>query len=163
MEDSRRIETQYQILIEADEERRSKKQVAGAKSQRSASDHTNKDTCVPVNEDFLFDVSIERRELCPVYWHGPVYEGECNSPATSADAADMANASSPWDLVFPGRLKLKAMRRKSCFAVGRSEYTTRPAHYSADMAKGYLKMKAWIELGEHHFKTKAKIKLIIYM
>ena len=31
---------------------------------------------VPVNEDFLFDVNIEERELAPVYWLGPVYEGE---------------------------------------------------------------------------------------
>lgn len=31
---------------------------------------------VPVNEDFLFDVDIERRELAPVYWNGPVYEGK---------------------------------------------------------------------------------------
>ena len=30
---------------------------------------------VPVNEDFVFDVDIEQRELAPVYWHGPVYEG----------------------------------------------------------------------------------------
>ena len=30
---------------------------------------------VPVNEDFLFDVDIEARELAPVYWLGPVYEG----------------------------------------------------------------------------------------
>lgn len=30
---------------------------------------------VPVNEDFLFDVDIEERELAPVYWLGPVYEG----------------------------------------------------------------------------------------
>lgn len=29
---------------------------------------------VPVNEDFLFDVDIEERELAPVYWEGPVYE-----------------------------------------------------------------------------------------
>lgn len=29
---------------------------------------------VPVNEDFLFDVDIEERELAPVYWLGPVYE-----------------------------------------------------------------------------------------
>ncbi|KAM3507659.1 hypothetical protein MY11210_007056 [Beauveria gryllotalpidicola] len=71
--DSRRIEVQYQSLIEADEERRSMKG-SEASSQCSASDPTSKDTCVPVNEDFLFDVSIKRRELCPVYWLGPVYE-----------------------------------------------------------------------------------------
>lgn len=29
---------------------------------------------VPVNEDFLFDVDIERRELAPAYWLGPVYD-----------------------------------------------------------------------------------------
>jgi hypothetical protein len=29
---------------------------------------------IPVHEDFLFDVDIEQRELCPVYWLGPIYE-----------------------------------------------------------------------------------------
>ena len=29
---------------------------------------------VPVNEDFLFDVDIKKRELMPVYWEGPVYD-----------------------------------------------------------------------------------------
>jgi hypothetical protein len=31
-------------------------------------------TKVPVNEDFLYDVDIEKRELLPAYWLGPVYE-----------------------------------------------------------------------------------------
>ena len=31
-------------------------------------------TKVPVNEDFLFDVDIEERELGPAYWEGPIYE-----------------------------------------------------------------------------------------
>lgn len=29
---------------------------------------------VPVNEDYLFDVDVKRRELGPAYWVGPVYE-----------------------------------------------------------------------------------------
>lgn len=29
---------------------------------------------VPVNEDFLFDVDIEKRELAPAYWLGPIYD-----------------------------------------------------------------------------------------
>jgi len=29
---------------------------------------------VPVNEDYLFDVDIEERELAPVYWLGPIYD-----------------------------------------------------------------------------------------
>ncbi|KAJ6782644.1 hypothetical protein PWT90_00197 [Aphanocladium album] len=75
VEDSRRIEAQYQTLLEVDEKRRDKKDGAEVtRSHRSASDLINKDTRVPVNEDFLFDVSIEKRELCPVYWLGPVYE-----------------------------------------------------------------------------------------
>ena len=32
------------------------------------------ETKVPVNEDYLFDVHIEKRELEPAYWLGPVYE-----------------------------------------------------------------------------------------
>ncbi|KAK4991469.1 hypothetical protein LTR50_001861 [Elasticomyces elasticus] len=31
-------------------------------------------TSVPVNEDFLFDVDVEARELAPAYWLGPVYD-----------------------------------------------------------------------------------------
>ena len=31
-------------------------------------------TRVPVNEDYLFDVHIEKRELEPAYWLGPTYE-----------------------------------------------------------------------------------------
>lgn len=34
---------------------------------------------VPVQEDYLFDVDIERRELLPVYWLGPVYEARRGS------------------------------------------------------------------------------------
>ncbi|KAI1609907.1 phospholipase A1 [Exophiala viscosa] len=37
-----------------------------------SSEPTN--TKVPVNEDYLFDVHIEKRELQPAYWLGPVYE-----------------------------------------------------------------------------------------
>ena len=29
---------------------------------------------VPVNEDYLFDVNVDERELTPAYWLGPVYD-----------------------------------------------------------------------------------------
>lgn len=29
---------------------------------------------VPVNEDFLFDVDVDKRELAPAYWLGPIYD-----------------------------------------------------------------------------------------
>ncbi|KAG7111041.1 phospholipase C20G8.02 like protein [Verticillium longisporum] len=58
--DSRAIEAAYQTLLE--------------KSERSASAGKlpKTTTNVPVNEDYLFDVNIEQRELSPVYWIGPV-------------------------------------------------------------------------------------------
>lgn len=31
------------------------------------------DIAVPVNEDYLFDVHVKKRELVSAYWEGPVY------------------------------------------------------------------------------------------
>lgn len=36
-------------------------------------DGANDTVRVPVNEDYLFDVDVEKRELAPAYWLGPVY------------------------------------------------------------------------------------------
>lgn len=45
----------------------------GLSSEAEASDK-EAGTQVPVNEDWLFDVDIEKRELAPVYWLGPIYD-----------------------------------------------------------------------------------------
>ena len=49
-----------------------------AKHNTSINDGTGKEKGgvfkVPVNEDFLFDVDIEERELAPTYWLGPIYD-----------------------------------------------------------------------------------------
>ncbi|OAX81080.1 hypothetical protein ACJ72_04584, partial [Emergomyces africanus] len=37
-------------------------------------DQTSQNVKVPVNEDYLFDVDVQKRELCPAYWLGPIYE-----------------------------------------------------------------------------------------
>jgi len=92
--DSKALEAEYQKLLEQTESTRS--QVPGsihpATRKRKADatgrnpDDTAEDTAgnpdsppigtrVAVNEDFLFDVDIESRELAPVYWLGPVYDG----------------------------------------------------------------------------------------
>lgn len=34
----------------------------------------NHATTVSVNEDYLFQVDIAKREISPVYWEGPTYE-----------------------------------------------------------------------------------------
>lgn len=50
----------------------------GSKQNTSINDATNIEkggpVKVPVNEDFLFDVDVERRELAPAYWLGPIYD-----------------------------------------------------------------------------------------
>ncbi|KAI7898419.1 uncharacterized protein BX663DRAFT_262258 [Cokeromyces recurvatus] len=34
----------------------------------------NNNTIVPVNEDYLFQVNLLKREISPIYWEGPVFE-----------------------------------------------------------------------------------------
>lgn len=82
--DSRAIEAAFQKLAdeaEAAELRQFKGQnILGNHGQdaleESVVDSKSKTgrTKVPVNEDFLFDVDIEERELAPAYWPGLVYE-----------------------------------------------------------------------------------------
>ncbi|KAI1372953.1 DDHD domain-containing protein [Hypoxylon crocopeplum] len=90
--DSRSIENAYQKLLEELEDERGKgpasRQIqSSSKRRRAVSSEENPNTNlekedtrqqgglrVPVNEDFLFDVDIEERELAPVYWLGPIYD-----------------------------------------------------------------------------------------
>lgn len=68
---------------------------------------------VPVNEDYLFDVDVEQRELGPAYWLGPVYdvrrgtwfyqEGAVQRPCDENLAAQLEE----------GYLKVKAWRLQS--------------------------------------------------
>jgi hypothetical protein len=81
--DSRRTEARYQKLLEAVEEERDapgesdKRPSKRPKSSQAGvlDDSQKGHTRVAVNEDYLFDLDIEERELAPVYWLGPIYEG----------------------------------------------------------------------------------------
>ncbi|KAL1593929.1 hypothetical protein SLS60_010662 [Paraconiothyrium brasiliense] len=75
-DDSRSIENAFQKTAaeaEAVETRRGILSPPGAE-QASLSKVPETSTKVPVNEDYLFDVEIETRELSPAYWLGPVYD-----------------------------------------------------------------------------------------
>lgn len=90
--DSRAIENAYQKLLEEWEDSRGRgagirrmpsssirKPTESNKEQPNTSIDSDTHTPgqgvrVPVNEDFLFDVDIEQRELAPVYWLGPIYD-----------------------------------------------------------------------------------------
>ena len=93
--DSRAIESAFQKLADEDEAAAQKESStgdhglthgsraravseAGSKKNTSINDATGKEqggrVKVPVNEDFLFDVDVENRELAPSYWLGPIYD-----------------------------------------------------------------------------------------
>ncbi|KAJ6103253.1 hypothetical protein N7486_005680 [Penicillium sp. IBT 16267x] len=66
LKDSQSIETTYLRLSEIEDSKGNSQ--APPKSSNSVSKK------VPVNEDYLFDVDVEDRELGPAYWIGPIYE-----------------------------------------------------------------------------------------
>ncbi|KAJ5898605.1 hypothetical protein N7504_008893 [Penicillium tannophilum] len=66
LKDSLSIETTYLRLSEIEDSKGS------SQAQPKSSDPVSKK--VPVNEDYLFDVDVEDRELGPAYWIGPIYE-----------------------------------------------------------------------------------------
>lgn len=81
--DTRSIETAYQRVLESTEVERERsnsgptRNFSGprrALTPDSEEGHKEDGIKVPVNEDFLFDVDIQKRELAPVYWLGPVYD-----------------------------------------------------------------------------------------
>ncbi|KAJ0418121.1 DDHD domain-containing protein [Aspergillus carlsbadensis] len=67
-QDSQAVEHAFQNLCNTEAEREQ------AHYNQPADKAVNDPVKVPVNEDYLFDVNINRRELGPSYWVGPVYE-----------------------------------------------------------------------------------------
>lgn len=83
--DSKRIEAAYSKLAEDEQARRQRADVeheegdlgtekGHSKQKAGLEENDSGQVRVPVNEDYLFDVDIERRELGPAYWLGPVYD-----------------------------------------------------------------------------------------
>jgi hypothetical protein len=66
--DSQSVEQAFQNLCNTETEREQ------AHYNQPVDRGSNEPVKVPVNEDNLFDVNINRRELGPSYWLGPVYE-----------------------------------------------------------------------------------------
>ncbi|KAH7149742.1 DDHD domain-containing protein [Dactylonectria estremocensis] len=137
--DSRRLENEYQGLLEATEDPqdasdgdtrlppRKRKADACSSSSRSpstapTSSNSGNTTHVPVNEDFLFDVDIGARELAPVYWLGPVYE----------------------------------VRRGTWFYQDGSNLRSCEENLAAQLEEGYLKLKPWLYPGRDRSLSSAK-------
>ncbi|KAB8232358.1 DDHD domain-containing protein [Aspergillus alliaceus] len=65
--DSLAIETAFQHISDVEDGK-------GGNQPNETIGDTPEVTKIPVNEDYLFDVDVESRELSPAYWIGPVYE-----------------------------------------------------------------------------------------
>ena len=83
--DSKAIEAGYRKLGEEEESKKREQDLGDESIEKT--DHAQQQSSlgindnskpgrvrVPVNEDYLFDVDVERRELGPSYWPGPVYD-----------------------------------------------------------------------------------------
>lgn len=88
---------------------------------------------VPVNEDFLFDVDVEKRELAPAYWLGLIYDVRRGSwfyqEGSSLRPCDENLASQ----LEEGYLKLKPWRYESNPT---QDSNTRPKSRPASLALG---------------------------
>jgi len=75
--DSRAIEAAFQKWAEQEEAAEKERLLRGTKGQGLEGQkygEASKPIKIPVNEDYLFDVDVEKRELIPAYWLGPVYD-----------------------------------------------------------------------------------------
>lgn len=76
--DSKAIEAVFQKLADQEDAAEAGKAAKEGQSSSGTGSHKSlKDGGkfkVPVNEDYLFDVDVNRRELGPAYWQGPIYD-----------------------------------------------------------------------------------------
>lgn len=81
--DSRSIETAFEQLVERENSATLTESQENSPETRPMQNSSINDSTsiekgglvkVPVNEDFLFDVDVEARELAPAYWLGPIYD-----------------------------------------------------------------------------------------
>lgn len=130
--DSKAIEAAFQKLLQEDDAEEKTKaglQTSGDLGDAKIGQKSNVGTHglkVPVNEDYLFDVDVEQRELAPAYWHGPVYDvrrgtwfysdGNIQRPCDENLAAQLEE----------GYLKVKAWRLPAV----QKEATTKPPSVS---------------------------------
>jgi hypothetical protein len=154
--DSRSIETAFQELVEEEddhgvghqsEEGRSglPNKAVGGKENTSMNEAGNlKDAGgkvkVPVNEDFLFDVDIETRELAPVYWLGPIYEVRRGSWFNQDGSPCEENLATQLE---EGYLKVKPFRYPKATEKSTLDSAfTKPGNDSASLALPSLKAEA---------------------
>jgi hypothetical protein len=134
--DSRAIETAFQKTADEAEAAEQSKDLSPVMPVHS-SNEPPKTTKVPVNEDYLFDVEIETRELAPSYWLGPVYDVKRGTWfTTSGEPVDEGLALQ----LEEGYLKCKPWRfGKSEEKRSASQPRARPVSLGAGVSDDYRK------------------------
>lgn len=135
--DSRAIETAFQKTADEAEAAEQSKDLLSPVTPVRASHKSPKTTKVPVNEDYLFDVEIETRELAPSYWLGPVYDVKRGTWfTTSGEPVDEGLAMQ----LEEGYLKCKPWRfGKSEEKRSASQPRARPVSLGAGVSDDYRK------------------------
>lgn len=153
--DSKAIEAAYQRLVEKEddveraghaEDRLGDVSLRGGDAKQRSDGNPNislkdrqkngKTVKVAVNEDYLFDVDVKRRELGPAYWLGPVYdvrraiwyyqEGSVQRPCDENLGAQLEE----------GYLKVKAWKLPSADLIGKAISASKPRTRPLSWAPG---------------------------
>lgn len=138
--DSREIETAFQTQADEDDAIERKKGMLSPAPAVSDNDEPNREkrTKVPVNEDYLFDVEVETRELAPAYWLGPVYDVKRGTWFTADGEPCEENLATQLE---EGYLKVKPWRfAKSNEKRSASQPRTRPVSLNVKPGDDYRKL-----------------------
>ncbi|KAF2730892.1 DDHD domain-containing protein [Polyplosphaeria fusca] len=139
-DDSQAVENAFQKLVDDTEAAEQKKGLLSPLSPQPGSHDALPETStkVPVNEDYLFNVEIETRELSPAYWLGPVYDVKRGTWFTEAgEPADEHLATQ----LEEGYLKIKPWRlAKQAEKRAASQPRTRPVSINIKPGDDYRKV-----------------------
>ncbi|KAF2478338.1 DDHD-domain-containing protein [Lindgomyces ingoldianus] len=138
--DSRAIENAFQKLADEADTSESRRDLLSPLSPaaQNLAPSPETSTKVSVNEDYLFDVEIETRELAPAYWPGPVYEVKRGTWFTAEGEPVDENLATQLE---EGYLKVKPWRfTKLAEKRSASQPRTRPVSLNVKAGDDYRKL-----------------------
>ncbi|RPA76040.1 hypothetical protein BJ508DRAFT_242805, partial [Ascobolus immersus RN42] len=107
-----------------------------------------KERRVPVNEDYLFDVDVKRRELVPAYWVGSTYDVRRGTWFFQEGATMKPCDENLATQIEEGYIRMAPFRKPKPDTTAASTTTTTAATTATDSSSG-LQQKTWRLLGAH--------------
>ncbi|KAF2487170.1 DDHD domain-containing protein, partial [Neohortaea acidophila] len=96
------------------------------------------DVRVPVNEDYLFDVDVEQRELGPAYWLGPVYDVRRGTWFIQDGSIQKPCDENLAEQLEDGYLKVKAWRLPTIQTPSKARSSSQPRSRPTSWTSGLL-------------------------